>query len=454
MNIIKKLFGTVLLGIALISCSLNNKKNVEVILATVPPMGWNSWICFGTSITEQEIKANADFMAKNMKNAGYEYIINDAGWYAPGMVKLEDYESEHPEQLIDEYGRLIPDTVKYPCVVEGNGLKPLADYIHKKGLKFGIHIMRGIPIQAVERNTPIKGTKYRAQDIVMKDSRCEWYHGFYGIDMSKPGAQEYYNSIFELYESWEIDYIKADDLLKPVYAHDEIQAIANAIKHIKRPIVLSLSPGSAPIENVNHLKSVCQTWRISEDFWDDWTSLKHQFDLCHKWAPHVETGKYADADMLPIGPIAQRAMRGKPRMANFTKDEQYTMFTLWSMLRSPLILGCNLAEIDDFTLQLVTNKDVIKINQHSVNNHQFYAQNNIIGWYASSEDGLNDYAAIFNLNDEVVTDYKVNLNILNQNAYVGGIELWTQDSIVVNNNVMNLGQINPHGVVLCKLIKQ
>ncbi len=447
----KKVIGVLLLVFSFLSCINQPDENSDILLATDPPMGWNTWICFGTSVTEQELKDNADFMAEFLKDAGYEYIVVDAGWYAPGMVKLEDYLSQNPHQLIDEYGRLIPDTIKYQSVLEGKGLKPLANYIQSKGLKFGIHIMRGIPIQAVEQNTIIKGTNYRARDIAMLDSRCEWYHGFYGIDMSKPGAQEYYNSIFELYESWDVDYIKADDLLSPVYAHDEIQAIADAIKHINRPMVLSLSPGSAPLENVKHLKSVCQVWRISEDFWDDWESLKHQFELCRKWTPHIEKGKYPDADMLPIGPIARRAMRGEPRMANFTANEQYTIFTLWTMVRSPLMLGCNLIEMDEFTLRLVTNKEVIKINQYSKNNHQFYHHDNIIGWYARAEDDSVDYVAIFNLNDDAINNYKMDLKSLNVETYDKGMELWTGAEIMVTANVLEIPEINPHGVVLYKL---
>ncbi|MDX9747556.1 MAG: glycoside hydrolase family 27 protein [Paludibacter sp.] len=451
MKTTKRFFWIVFLGFITSTCATKTEQKKEAIIASVPPMGWNTWICFGTSVTEEELKANADFMAEHLKEAGYEYIINDAGWYAPGMVKLEDYEAQSPHQLIDEYGRLIPDTVKYPCVREGKGLKPLANYIQAKGLKFGIHIMRGIPIQAVERNTPVKGTQYRARDIVMMDSKCEWYHGFYGIDMSKPGAQEYYNSIFELYESWNIDYIKADDLLNPVYAHDEIQAIADAIKLIKRPMILSLSPGSAPLENVNHIKSVSQVWRISEDFWDNWESLKHQFELCRKWAPHIERGKYPDADMLPIGPIAQRAMRGETRMANFTVDEQYTIFTLWSMLRSPLMLGCNMVEMDDFTLKLVTNKEIIKINQYSKNNHQFYHQDNIVGWFASAEDESVDYVAVFNLNDDPITNFILDMKPVNATGYDKGAELWTGDMLSVSNQTLEIPKINPHGVVVYKL---
>lgn len=443
------------MGIATL-CSGCTSKNMETKLqpelAPTPPMGWNSWICLGTSATEEEIKLNADFMAENLKESGYEYIVVDAGWYAPGMVNITQYEAKNPLQVIDEYGRLVLDTIKHPSAKNGVGFKVLADYVHSKGLKFGLHIMRGIPIQAVEQNTPIKGTNYRARDIVMEDSQCDWYFGFYGIDMSKPGAQEYYNSLFELYESWEVDYVKADDLLSPIYAYDEIQAIANAIKAIKRPMVLSLSPGSAPIENVKHLKFVCQLWRISEDFWDDWNSLKHQFELCRKWAPHVEKGRYADADMLPIGPIAKRAMRGEPRMANFTPDEQYTMFTLWCMLRSPLMLGCNISDMDDFTLQLVTNKELIAINQHSKSNHQFYSEEGVIGWFASAEDDSVDYVAIFNTGDEELSNYSFDLGILNQGTYVYGNELWTNDEINIVENMLNLN-ISAHGVLVYKLKK-
>ena len=268
------------------NCTNVNKTNQPestAILAERPPMGWNSWICFGTSVTEDEVKANADFMAENLKKYGWEYIVIDAGWYAPGMETLEQYESATPHQIIDKFGRLIVDAEKFPSAKNGEGLKPLADYLHSRGLKLGIHIMRGIPIQAVEANTPIKGTSYRARDIVNTDSRCKWYFGFYGIDTSKPGAQEYYDSLFELYESWGIDYVKADDLLSPIYAHDEIEAITKAARKGKRPIVLSLSPGPAPVENIKHLQSVAQLWRISEDFCDNWEALKEQFPLCRKW---------------------------------------------------------------------------------------------------------------------------------------------------------------------------
>ena len=443
---------SILLGLTLLlgACCPSGQQGREQLLAQTPPMGWNSWICFGTSVTEAEVKQNADFMAEHLKPYGWEYIIIDAGWYAPGMVSLEQYESEHPHQLIDEYGRLIIDVEKYPSAINGEGLKPLADYVHSKGLKLGIHIMRGIPVQAYEQDTPIKGTQYTARDIANPDSHCEWYRGFYGIDMSKPGAQEYYDSIFELYQSWDIDYVKADDLLSPVYAYDEIDAIAKAIAKLENPPVLSLSPGPAPIENVRHMAEVSQLWRISEDFWDNWESLKRQFPLCRKWQSYGKPGSWPDADMLPIGPMARRAMRGEPRMSAFTHDEQYTMMTLWAIFKSPLMLGCNLPEIDPFTLSLITNEEVINVNQHSVNNREVYEKEGVIVWAAESADGHEHYVAVFNTTDHMLENYVFALDEVGVLGNVKSFDVWTKTDLKVEDNKVNLA-VHAHGARLIKI---
>ena len=449
----RKLILSIALSGIIASCSGTGEglsKTSTSTLAQTPPMGWNSWICFGTSVTEAEIKANADFMAEHLKEFGWEYIVIDAGWYAPGMVSLSEYESHSPEQLIDPYGRLIADEEKYPSAAGGLGLKPLADYIHSKGLKLGIHIMRGIPIQAVQADSPILGTSYSAKDIAQTDSQCDWYYGFYGIDMSKPGAQEYYNSIFELYASWGIDYVKADDLLAPVYAADEIDAMASAVSRCGREMVLSLSPGPAPLENYRHMKKSAQLWRISEDFWDNWDSLKKQFDLCRKWQDYVTPGHWPDADMLPIGPMAKRAMRGEPRSTNFTKDEQYTLITLWSMFRSPLMIGCNMPEMDDFTLKLLTNRDVIEINRNSVNNRELFTDGDIVAWYAQSPDSESHYVAVFNLSDSKVSNYDFRMSHINCFGNPQVTDLWTGESMGCHDNNVSMS-INAHGVRLFRL---
>lgn len=363
-----------------------------------PPMGWNSWISYGTSVTEDEVRDVADYMSDNLLEYGWQYVVVDAGWYAPGMVTLEQYEGSHPYQLVDKWGRLIVDPQKFPSAEGGTGFRALSDYVHSKGLKLGLHIMRGVPIQAYEQDCPIKGTPYTIRDIADTVNVCDWYFGFYGIDMSKPGAREYYKSLFDLYEQWGIDYVKADDLLSPSYAESDIEAISQAAYHRRHPIMLSLSPGPAPLSKAGHLRKVCALWRISEDFWDNWESLKKQFPLCASWQDSTGNGHWADADMLPIGLMALRAMRGEPRQSGFTQSEQRVMMTLWAFFRSPLMLGCSLSQIDPFTYSLITDRKLIEINQKSTGNRQLSREGDIVVWYASLEN--EDCYAVFNLGEE------------------------------------------------------
>ncbi len=410
-----------------------------------PPMGWNSWICFGTSVNESEVKANADYMAENLKPYGWEYVVVDQGWYAPGMVTLDDYLSPHPEQIIDEWGRFTVDPVKFPSAGESGSFKALADYVHSLGLKFGIHIMRGIPVQAFEADTPIKGTSHTAREIAMPDSRCDWYYGLIHIDMTKPGAQEYYDSIFELYASWGVDFVKADDLLSPEYAAEDIEAIHRAVEKCGRDIVISLSPGPAPLEEVSHIAANAVMWRISEDFWDNWDSLKQQFDLASEWSGHSSPGKYPDLDMLPVGPMARRAMRGEPRMSNFTPDEQRTMLSLWAIFGSPLMVGCNLPEMDAFTLSLLTNRGVLELDGADKESEEIVRNDGLIVWSAKSRTEDIIWYAVFNLNDVVAENTELSL--------IPGIksvrELWTDTEIAAEGEKLNL-TLAPHGVSLIR----
>ena len=266
------------------------------VLAARPPMGWATWDCYGAMAGEEELKANAEYMAEHLARFGWEYILLDINWYEPQArtVSLP----ERPEPVMDAYGRLVPTTDRFPSASDGRGFKPLTDYLHNKGLKFGIHIMRGIPRAAVEQNLPILGTSYRADDIADKQNACFWCNNMWGIDMSRPGAQEYYDSIAALYAEWGVDYIKADDMSWP-YRAEEIAGLSKAVRKCGRPIVLSLSPGPAPLERAEHLKARCQLWRISSDMLDYWdyapeqrASLKGVFELCRKWAPHIGPGVY------------------------------------------------------------------------------------------------------------------------------------------------------------------
>ena len=367
-------------------------------LAPTPPMGWNSWDSYGTTVREDEVKANADYMAAHLKQFGWQYIIVDIEWYTPNP-QAHGY-IPGGAVAMDEYGRLVPAPNRFPSAANGQGFAALAAYVHSKGLKFGFHVLRGIPREAVEENLPIKGSPYHAADIADKINVCHWkgMEDTYGVDMSKPGAQAYYDSLAELYASWGADYIKADDMNTPARAA-EIVALHAAIQKTGRPIVLSLSPGGNLPKYADFFKSQAQMWRISNDFWDEWAPLKQHFDITHAWEGYSQPGGWPDADMLPLGRIGIRAERGDDRMSQFTHDEQQTLLTLWSIFRSPLMFGGDLPSNDAFTLALITNPEVLAVDQDSSGAHQSYRQADTIAWTADAPGGNAKYVAVFNIGD-------------------------------------------------------
>jgi len=361
--------------------------------APTPPMGWNSWDSFATTITEDQAKAETDYMADHLLSHGWQYLVVDIQWYEPGATGF-DYRKD-ARLTMDANGRLLPAPNRFPSAANGGGFKALSDYVHAKGLKFGVHMMRGIPRQAVAQNTPILGTTYHAADIADTTSTCHWNGDMYGIDMTKPGAQDYYDSEFRQFADWGIDFVKIDDLGAGPYHGPEIQAIRKAIDKTGRVMVFSTSPGPTPLEKADEIEVNANLWRISDDFWDNWKSLLHQVDLTAKWAPYSGPGHFPDADMLPLGTIRQ----GKS-MTHFTHDEQVTLMTLWSIFRSPLIFGGDLTKMDAATLALITNDEVLAVDQHSANNQQLFRHDGQLAWVADVPDSTDKYLAVFNLNDK------------------------------------------------------
>jgi alpha-galactosidase len=358
-------------------------------------MGWNSWDCFGPSVVEDEVKANADYMATNLKAYGWEYIVVDIRWYIDNQTSGTYNTFNNSTFVYDEYGRYMPSPTRFPSSANGAGFKPLADYVHGLGLKFGIHIMRGVPKVAVSEKLLIKGTNKTAADIYSIANQCTWLHDNYTILADKDGAQAYYNSIFELYADWGIDFVKIDDLSRP-YHLDEIEMIRQAIDNTGRPIVLSMSPGATPLDQVEHVKSHANMWRTVDDFWDNWSQLNYSFSVCAQWAPYIAPGTWPDADMLPLGHIAIRGERGEDRQSKFTEDEQYTLMTLWSIFKSPLMFGGHLPDNNDFTTSLITNEEVLEMHHSSVNNKQWYNQDDVIAWTADDPQRGDKYVALFN----------------------------------------------------------
>jgi len=369
--------------------------------AATPPMGWNSWDCFGPTVTESEVKANADYMARYLKQYGWNDVVVDIRWYVSND-KAHGYNQTDAAYNIDEYGRFIPAVNRFPSSADGKGFKPLADYLHSKGLKFGIHILRGIPKTAVEKNLPVKGADVKAKDIYSTKELCTWISDMYTVDSSKKGAQEYYNSLFDLYASWGVDFVKVDDLSRP-YHRAEIDMIRKAIDQCGRKIVLSASPGETPIANAADIQQHANMWRVIDDFWDDWQPLKEHFAIFGRWNKWRIAGAWPDGDMLPLGRIGIRAERGEPRMTRFTKDEQYTLMTLWCICKSPLMFGGNLPDNDAFTLSLLTNKDVLDVLNKSSNNKPLIDNENYAVWTADETGTKAKYIAVFNKTDAGTT---------------------------------------------------
>ncbi len=363
--------------------------------APSPPMGWNSWDCFATTVTEAQTKEQADFMSAKLKVHGWQYIVVDIQWYEPD-AKDHAYR-DNAVLTMDSFGRLQPAPNRFPSSADGSGFRHLADYVHSLGLKFGIHLMRGIPRQAVERNLPILGTSFHAQDIADKEHFCPWNPDMYGVDMSKPGAQEYYDSVFALIAEWGVDFVKVDDLSRPYFQNQpEVEAIRRAIDKTGRPIVLSLSPGATDIRAAEHVALHANMWRISDDFWDRWLALKEQFWRLARWNLPRQPGAWPDADMLPLGTLVMGT-----RMTRFTQDEQITMMTLWSISRSPLMHGGDMSKTDSFTLSLLTNDEVLAVNQHSSNNKQLFDRDGLVAWTATDPASGDTYLALFNARDRV-----------------------------------------------------
>jgi len=357
--------------------------------ALTPPMGWNSWDCFATTVTEVQTKAQTDYMAEHLKAHGWQYIVVDIQWYEPNAKNFAY--RKNAALVTDEFGRLWPATNRFPSAANGVGFKTLADYVHGKGLRFGIHLMRGIPRQAVRDNTPIKGTNVRACDIANTNSICQWNPDMFGVDMTKAGAQAYYDSVFELIASWGADYVKVDDIARPYHTNEkEIEAVRRAIDRSGRAMVLSLSPGETALTAATHVATNANLWRISDDFWDSWPALHEQFARLRNWTSARGPGHWPDADMLPLGVLDM----GK-RKTHFTPDEQYTLMTLWSIARSPLMHGGDMTKMEDLTLSLLTNDEVLAVNQNSTGNRELFHRGDFVAWIADVPESSDRYLALF-----------------------------------------------------------
>jgi alpha-galactosidase len=419
-------------------------------LAPTPPLGWNSYNAFGSSVTEAEFLANATYVKGKLLPSGYNLVVVDFRWADTTAANYNPNGIGGP-LVADEFGRLLPSPVRFPSAADGRGFKPLADKVHAMGLKFGIHVMRGIPMQSVKANTPIEGSKFKAADAADTQSTCSWCKDMWGIDATKQAGQDYYDSIFRLYASWGVDFVKVDDLSEP-YHKDEIEAVRRAIDKCGRPMVFSTSPGQTPVEHAPHVAANANMWRVSLDFWDKWQSLDHAFDLAAQWQGVAGPGHWPDADMLPLGRIGIRC-EGGDRKTHFTQDEQVAMMSLWALMPSPLMLGGHQPDNDPWTLSLITNPDMLAINQDPLGKpgRRVSKKDRTEVWVRDLKDG-GKAVGLFNRGE---TDVAVTLNAI-EASLVGNLpyqikDIWTGKAMGTLGAELAM-PVPKHGAILLKLI--
>ena len=427
-------------------------------VAQTPPMGWNSWDAYGLTVTEAQFKANVERLA-SIKSHGWSYAVIDEGWYMANPLgadlKARDY-------LLDAYGRLDPVTSRFPSAADGHGLRALAAWTHARGLKFGVHIVRGIPKAAVEANLPIAGSHFRAADAADRAATCPWDDGNYGIADNEAG-QAYYDSLARQYAEWGVDFLKVDCIADHPYRPSEIGQIGRALGKVRRPIVLSLSPGPAGIEHAAEMARYAQMWRIMDDLWDGWTfphpdpkstfpnGIRNAFDSLAKWNDHVGPGQWPDADMLPFGSLHPHPGWGDPRQSRLTPAETRTAFTLWTIARSPLILGGNLTEIDAPTWGLFGNDAVNALNQENRVSHPVTVSNvpDLRVWASRRQGKPVDTIALFNLSEKPLEVDEPWSGLGLPAAPFAARDMWSGAGHAKDSRVRV--SIEPHGVVLLRI---
>lgn len=417
--------------------------------AKTPPMGWSSYDVYGDSVTEAEVLANAKYMQEKLLDYGWNYVIVDFGWYDPsanGDTTDLTYKRKGVKLSVDDYGRFIPAVNRFPSSAGGKGFKPLADKIHGMGLKFGIHLLGGIPREASNSGLPIEGSVFTANQAGDSKKTSGWCPDIYGIK-ENDAAQAWYSSVIKQYAAWGVDYVKG-----PPDAPD-IEFLRYAIDKCGRPIVLSTGHGPADIEKNYTLKTNVNLWRISNSLWDTWPKLNQQFDLFDLWKNTAGPGYWTDGDMIPLGRVAIRCKAGgADHRTSFTKDEQTTLMTLWSLAPSPLILGMNLPDNDAWTLSLLNNYEVITVNQDSLGKQgvRIMINGETEVWKKELKDG-SQAIGLFN-RGLAQANVTLKWDAAKFTGKMKARDLWQRKDLGVFENQMSL-PIPAHGSSLLKLSK-
>ncbi len=411
-----------------------------------PPMGWNSFGCYGVNVNENQVRANADFMAENLKDFGWEYIIIDADWYSYTSIPEpgENIYVPFNRMEIDEYARPFPCLPKFPSAGQGVGFSPLASYIHGLGLKFGITMMRGIPRVAAHSHSKLWNTEVTANQIANPFSISKWNPDMYGVDVTKEGAQEYYDSLFELYAEWGVDFVKVDDIcgLETEEERAEAEMIRRAMDKCSRDMILSFSPGPADIEACDFYRANSEMWRVAAQIEDSWDQLRDMFDVCKTWMGKPSDEGFPDYSDLPVGLIGIGF--GNEHRTRLTIEEEKSMIALWSICRAPLMIGSEMNKLDQETIQLLTNLQVLRLTEVSTGAREAYRDTDVIVWRAKDRYDEAEYVAMFNISS-ASTPICPKPFISKKDGLA--IELWKGREI----NIRSTEEIPGHGCLLIRV---
>jgi alpha-galactosidase len=333
-----------------------------------PAMGWSSWSFIRYNPTEASIRAQAQALHdSHLSDHGYIYL------------NIDDFYYDDPRQTVDTYGRWVVDTKKFP-----SGMAATASFVHNLGLKFGMYMTPGIPVAAVNQNTPIQGTTYHAADIAQKGSYEINYNfgnsAMLKIDYSKPGAQQFINSWAALLASYDIDYLKIDGVGS--FDIPDVQAWSQALKNSGRQIHFELSNGLSKA-NGSTWAMLANGWRIDGDIecycstLTTWNNVAYRFNDVLGWQQFSHAGARNDLDSIEIG---------NGNSNGITTDERRAQMTLWTLSAAPLLLGTDLTKLDAGDVGLLTNDEVIAIDQAGVAAQQLVGGNTQV-WSAKQPDG-------------------------------------------------------------------
>ncbi|GHO79404.1 hypothetical protein KSD_71750 [Ktedonobacter sp. SOSP1-85] len=366
-------------------------------LGQKPYMGWSSWSLESTNysgyntpwLTADHVKSQADVLHQQLQPHGYQYINIDAGWWMDSNWKA----------TFDGYGRPSPYPGRFPA-----GISDVANYVHNYGLKLGIYYVAGLDQTVYNQNYPIYGTSCHAQDIAIKPLQMtNGWRGNYAIDYSNSCAQAYINSIANQFASWGVDFLKLDGVTPGSGIYDlstdnrpDVQAWSQALAQSGRSIWFELS-WALDHRYISFWQQQANGWRIDTDVecycgtlvtWDN--SVKARFNDVVPWTQNAGPGGWNDLDSLDVGSAT---------LDGISQDERQSYMTLWAIEAAPLFSGDDLTKLDSYGLSLLTNDEVIAVDQSGHPARPLSQLNNQQVWYADNGDGTYT-VALFNLDSE------------------------------------------------------